>query len=738
MPASPAPLRFVHSFSTTPRVSTRLPRRGLFRAFARHYRLSVRVFVSLIVFLSGFAQAPKLTLFSLAAYIVFTRVLDTLPAPWIGSKHPAAHRELIVPLLLTLGASVLMWWILHSPKGAAPSTADSMWLLYLLPILLISHRGGDTTQVCAVAGFAMLAVLLVTPLDPRSNGTLHLWILSIKWLWLGLLTLVMHTLIRVIGNRSDDLAVLHHLYSQTAAVRTAPDERTVLDPIARDLARVFISEQVNLLETQPNGALKVLGSSADREPWNAREPFEVQPSSQGIVGHVLSTQAPYFANDVRKDVHYKESPYLPNTQSELAVPIQIGTRTIGVLDVQSNHRGTFGEDDVALAVGAARYIGTLLDNLRVAKYYRHVSDMFTSIAGRFLSEDELIPTLQEIAAVANAELEADVVILYVRDPLTNAVRWGASAGIITEPDKIDRDDTRRASIVERLLAAPEDARFDDTVVEEDMGARAVAYRSFVSREGIVSRASLKLVADRGSVGLMFLNYRSQRRFDDDSKARCRMFASAAALAIQKVQTQEQQLLWQREEFERALHDRIKGRAFGISRLLTNALRDSGVSQAPRDILVVAREAAEEMCGQIEELVSARIARPMTDLEEELRRLSRFTEQTYRVQVNIRWPTNPIALPSIVVRELTFVAGEMMANAGKHGATRVMIDASFDKNICTLECSDDGPGFDIEAKSKGRGLRNIRTRIERLRGSVDIVSGSIGTRLSVRVPITSHP
>lgn len=715
-------------------IASRLPRRGLFRFGARYYRQIVTLLVSVIVLASGWAHAPGLTATAVLIYCIYALAPHALPKPWMRLPHPAAYVELVLPLLLIVGTSLFVAPIANSQADGLPRTGDTLWLLYLLPILLISQRGGDTTQVGVVAVCSMLALFFVTPIAPELSVRHHIWMMSIKWLWLALMTLVMHMLIRVIGNRSDDLNELHRLYSQTAAVRSAPEERRLLETVARHLSEVFNSEHANVLEIRANGAIRLLASTASIGSVESGKPFDLPPDWQGIVRHVIDKKSPYYTNDVRKDPHYKRSPSFPQTQSELTVPILIGPRLAGLLDVQSNSRGTFGDDDVSLAVGAAAYVGSLLDNVRLARSYYQVADLFTSIAGRFLSESELVGTLEEIASTANTELEADVVIVYVRDPLTDTVRWGAHAGVLLEPGAIDMTSSRRESIVEQLLAAPEDASFHHKVAETESGVQRPGYRGFVEREGIKSRASLKLVADSGSVGLMFLNYRSERDFDEDSQVRCRVFALAAALAIQKVQTQEQQLIGQREEFERGLHDRIKGTAVGISRLIDNVRADETMAEASRRSLDFAFEALVEISVAADELVSGRQGRPMTDLVYELGLLRRFMEQTYRVAVDVSWPSNPVTLPSTVVRELSFVAREAMGNAARHGASRLSVAASFACDCLTLECCDDGPGFDPGSPTKGHGLINMRTRVKRLDGTFQIETGPKGTQVIATIPV----
>lgn len=78
-----------------------------------------------------------------------------------------------------------------------------------------------------------------------------------------------------------------------------------------------------------------------------------------VVGYTAKTQAPRIALDTGTDSVYFNNPDLPETRSEMAVPLKVGMHLIGVLDVQSTQIEAFSDDDIAI-------IGTLGDQLAVA------------------------------------------------------------------------------------------------------------------------------------------------------------------------------------------------------------------------------------------------------------------------------------------------------------------------------------------------------------------------------------
>jgi GAF domain-containing protein len=85
----------------------------------------------------------------------------------------------------------------------------------------------------------------------------------------------------------------------------------------------------------------------------------------GIVGHVASTGEPRVALDVGEDTAHFAHPDLPNTRSEMALPLKVQDRVIGVLDVQSTHEAAFSEDDVAVLQTMADQLATAIANARL-------------------------------------------------------------------------------------------------------------------------------------------------------------------------------------------------------------------------------------------------------------------------------------------------------------------------------------------------------------------------------------
>jgi len=81
-----------------------------------------------------------------------------------------------------------------------------------------------------------------------------------------------------------------------------------------------------------------------------------------IVGHAAATGEPRVERDVGQDTVFFNNPDLPDTCSEMGLPLKIRGRTIGVLDVQSTQEAAFSEDDVTVLQTLADQLAVAIDN----------------------------------------------------------------------------------------------------------------------------------------------------------------------------------------------------------------------------------------------------------------------------------------------------------------------------------------------------------------------------------------
>jgi GAF domain-containing protein len=85
----------------------------------------------------------------------------------------------------------------------------------------------------------------------------------------------------------------------------------------------------------------------------------------GVVGYCAQTGQPRIALDVGADAVFFNNPDLPNTRSEVALPMNSRGTPIGVLDVQSTEAGAFSSEDLQVLTALANQVSIALENTRL-------------------------------------------------------------------------------------------------------------------------------------------------------------------------------------------------------------------------------------------------------------------------------------------------------------------------------------------------------------------------------------
>lgn len=108
---------------------------------------------------------------------------------------------------------------------------------------------------------------------------------------------------------------------------------------------------------------------------------------KGIVGHVTSVGEARIALDVGEDAVYFDNPDLPYTRSEMALPLKVGERIIGALDVQSMEQSAFSEEDISLLSTLADQVAIAIENARLLNETQTTLVELQSLHRQYLREE---------------------------------------------------------------------------------------------------------------------------------------------------------------------------------------------------------------------------------------------------------------------------------------------------------------------------------------------------------------
>ena len=116
-------------------------------------------------------------------------------------------------------------------------------------------------------------------------------------------------------------------------------------------------------ETNEFAVLRAASGPAGQEMISTGHKLKI--GQVGIVGHVAMSGNPRIALEVEQDQTYFDNPMLPETRSEIALPMKVGSQVIGVLDVQSRNADAFNDSDMNVLQILADLLAVAIQNAQL-------------------------------------------------------------------------------------------------------------------------------------------------------------------------------------------------------------------------------------------------------------------------------------------------------------------------------------------------------------------------------------
>ncbi|MEN4013322.1 MAG: GAF domain-containing protein [Bellilinea sp.] len=131
----------------------------------------------------------------------------------------------------------------------------------------------------------------------------------------------------------------------------------------------FYHAGIFLMDDQNEYAVLVSASSEAGQQMLSQK-HRLKKAEEGIVGYVVSRGEARIALDVGKDAVHFKNPFLPDTRSEMALPIKTGERILGALDIQSTEAEAFSAVDIQSLQVIANQLAVALDRIRLFEELR--------------------------------------------------------------------------------------------------------------------------------------------------------------------------------------------------------------------------------------------------------------------------------------------------------------------------------------------------------------------------------
>ncbi len=345
----------------------------------------------------------------------YVLVYAGLAAATIFRNIPYVFRASIA--VLVLQALGLMALLSHGLSGTG------MIFLFgasvIANVLFNQRVGGIYTNlsflIIIITGLLMTrGTIPLPPLDAMANsGSIIQWAVA-GTVFIFLMTLIMRSMFSVFQGMSSALQQQEHLTrrlaEEQASLENRVEERSldlkkrldqfeIASQIAREISQEsglenLLGKAVNLIrdrfgfyyvgiflndENNRYTVLRAATGEAGRIMLERNHQLKI--GDLGMVGYVTGRGESRIVPDVDTDLSYSKNPLLPETRSEMALPLRAAGKIIGALDVQSVLRNAFVPEDVEILQTIADQLAIAFDQTRLVAQLKQSVEELETIQG---------------------------------------------------------------------------------------------------------------------------------------------------------------------------------------------------------------------------------------------------------------------------------------------------------------------------------------------------------------------
>ena len=184
--------------------------------------------------------------------------------------------------------------------------------------------------------------------------------------------------------------------------------------------------------------------------------------STSIVGQATGKGIPVVVGDVTKEQNYFANPLLPETHSEMAIPMKIGDKILGALDVQSTEYNAFSQEDINILQILANQTAVAVQNEDLFNHtnqslerHRLLNQLTASNVENMTVEDSIRATLEVLHQAMPGEQ-----ITYFAIDQNDILVARAFAGI-NNPDQTSRRIRVGKGVVGQVASEKQGIRIND-------------------------------------------------------------------------------------------------------------------------------------------------------------------------------------------------------------------------------------------------------------------------------------
>lgn len=184
--------------------------------------------------------------------------------------------------------------------------------------------------------------------------------------------------LRIVGSHSDitdrkqaemtvqkQAAQLQAVTEINTLALSMPSNAEMLPIVTTQIRDRFGLYHAHIYLLDDDDTLRLVAGAGDAGRQMVQEGREIPlQQKRSLVANAARTAQPVLVNDVATSPDHLPHPLLPLTKAELAVPLLVESRVLGVLDVQADQTGFFSETDISIQTTLANQLAASIQTIR--------------------------------------------------------------------------------------------------------------------------------------------------------------------------------------------------------------------------------------------------------------------------------------------------------------------------------------------------------------------------------------
>ncbi|PIE81454.1 MAG: hypothetical protein CSA11_03710 [Chloroflexi bacterium] len=180
---------------------------------------------------------------------------------------------------------------------------------------------------------------------------------------------------------------------------TILDEQELVATVVEQVQSAFNYYHVHIYLMNEDGDTLLMAGGTGEAGAQMLAQGHFIPRGKGLVGRAAETNMTVLVPDVSQEEGWLPNALLPYTKAEAAVPITVGGRTLGVLDVQHNMIDGLRQTDATLLEAVAGQVAIALQNARAYQKTQHEAEQeaLVNVIRRQLDQADTVEGVLQVA-----------------------------------------------------------------------------------------------------------------------------------------------------------------------------------------------------------------------------------------------------------------------------------------------------------------------------------------------------